>query len=150
MSLEALKAISVKEIEQLKAEIAKAEKRTSGEIRVFIEDHSEDSPLDRAAYLFGKLGMHKTTLRNGVLIYFAYLDHKFSIIGDYGIHEKVGDDFWDAIKLKMVAHFKEGRILAGLLEGVHDSGEALSKHFPFEKGDRNELSDDIIFGKGKS
>jgi uncharacterized membrane protein len=148
VSLEALKAISEKEIGLLKAEIAKAEKRTSGEIRVFIEDHSEDSPLDRAAFLFGKLGMHKTTLRNGVLIYLAFLDHKFSIIGDYGIHEKVGDDFWDAIKMKMVSNFKEGKLLDGLLEAVHGAGEALSKHFPYESDDRNELSDDIIFGKG--
>jgi uncharacterized membrane protein len=147
--VEALKVISQPEITELKAAVAKAEKRTSGEIRVFIEDSSEDGPLDRAAYLFAQLGMHKTDQRNGVLIYVAFSDRKFSIIGDKGIHEKVGDIFWDQIKVNMATHFREGKILKGLLVAVEESGEALSKHFPYQGSDRNELSDEIMFGDQK-
>jgi uncharacterized membrane protein len=145
--MEALKAITKQEIAELKAAVAKAEKLTSGEIRVFIEDHSEDGPLDRAAFLFAHLGMHKTDLRNGVLIYVAFIDRKFAIIGDKGIHEKVGDTFWDQIKLNMASNFREGRILNGLLVAVEESGNALSKFFPYQGGDRNELSDDVVFGQ---
>lgn len=145
--MEAYNAISPEEREILKLAIGKAEKRTSGEIRLFIEDSSEDGPLDRAAYLFKQLDMHKTELKNGVLIYVAYVDRKFSIIGDSGIHAKVGDQFWDEIKLKMLNHFKEGRIVEGLKEAILNSGEALATHFPYSKGDSNELSDDIIFGE---
>jgi uncharacterized membrane protein len=149
MTMEALKAITKQEIAELKAAVAKAEKLTSGEIRVFIEDHSEDGPLDRAAFLFTHLAMHKTDLRNGVLIYVAFIDRKFAIIGDKGIHEKVGDGFWDHIKVNMATHFREGKILKGLLVAVEESGEALSKYFPYQGTDRNELSDEIMFGDQK-
>ena len=145
--MDTLKAITPGEIADMKTAIGNAERRTSGEIRVFIEDHSADDPLDRAAYLFQKIGIGKTGLRNGVLIYVALKDHKFSIIGDKGIHEKVGPGFWDAIKEKMTAHFKAGRIYDGIIAAVNDAGEALAGHFPYSSGDKNELSDDIIFGE---
>lgn len=148
--MENLKSITPGEIAELKDAIDKAEKRTSGEIRLFIEDHSEDGPLDRAAFLFDKLGMSKTDLHNGVLIYVALKDRKFSIIGDHGIHAKVGATFWDHIKEKMTDHFKAGRIYEGLKLAIHDSGEALANHFPYTSGDRNELSNDVIFGNPQS
>ena len=51
--------------------------------------------LDRAAWVFKKLGMHKTAERNGVLFYLAVDDRKFAIIGDAGINAKVPAGFWD-------------------------------------------------------
>jgi len=147
--VETLKSVTPGELAELKTTISEAEKRTSGEIRVFIEDHSEDGPLDRAAYIFEKIGMKKTSLNNGVLIYVALKDRKFSIIGDSGIHAKVGSAFWDAIKEKMTGHFKEGRIFEGLKTAVRDSGEALATYFPYTSGDRDELSNDVIYGEPK-
>ena len=147
--METLKAITPGELSELKAAIGKAERRTSGEVRVFMEDHSEDGPLDRAAFLFNKLGMDKTELHNGVLIYVALRDRKFSIIGDSEIHKKVGSDFWDGISNKMMSNFKQGHIFEGLMIAIHEAGEALATHFPFTSGDKNELSDDIIFGEPK-
>jgi uncharacterized membrane protein len=148
--VDTISAITPGELAELKIAIGAAEKRTSGEIRVFIEDHSRDEPLDRAAFLFEKLGMSKTDLHNGVLIYVALKDHKFSIIGDHGIHAKVGPTFWDHIKEKMTGHFKAGRIFEGLKIAVYDSGEALANHFPYASDDRNELSNDVIFGNPES
>ena len=145
--METLKAITPGQLADLKTAIGKAEKRTSGEIRVFMEDRSEDGPLDRAAYLFEKIGMSKTELHNGVLIYVALKDRKFSIIGDAGIHAKVGADFWDSIKEKMTVQFKSGNIYEGLMIGIYESGEALAVHFPYSEGDRDELSNDIMFGE---
>ncbi|KOF04569.1 hypothetical protein AWW67_03815 [Roseivirga seohaensis] len=133
---------------RIKAAIQEAELNTSGEVRVHLENHCKtENVLDRASQMFSKLQMHKTDARNGVLIYMAVKDHRFAIIGDAGINQKVGDDFWDTTKDKMLAHFKNGNLTTGLVEGILCAGEKLKEHFPYQKDDKNELSDDISFGK---
>lgn len=129
--------------------IKEAELNTSGEIRVHIEDKCKVDVLDRAAYLFKKLGMQKTELRNGVLIYLAYGDRKFAVLGDVGINQKVTENFWDDISQKMKGLFQEERFAVGLSTGIIMAGEALKEHFPYQKDDINELSNDISFGKNK-
>ncbi len=127
--------------------IKEAELNTSGEIRVHIESHCKGNVLDRAAYIFKKLKMHKTAQRNGVLFYLAYNDRKFAILGDAGINSKVPDDFWDTIKENMTEKFKEGKFAEGLSEGIKESGMQLKTHFPYQSDDVNELSDEISFGE---
>ena len=144
--MEALKVFTDEQRALIKDAIGKAEMRTSGEICVFIEDHSEDGPLNRAVFIFSQLEMNKTALRNGVLIYIAVVDRKFAIIGDAGINERVGPAFWDEIKSNMTGLFKEGKFTEGIVGAVAASGEALAKYFPHERSDNNELSDEIVFG----
>lgn len=127
--------------------IRTAELNTSGEIRVHVEKHCKGDVLDRAAYIFGKLKMHKTELRNGVLFYLAVEDHKFAILGDAGINQKVSDDFWEDIKDVMAVDFGEGKFDDGLSKGIVMAGDQLKKHFPYQVGDVNELSDEISFGE---
>lgn len=122
-----------------------AEKNTSGEIRICIEKNCNEEVLDRAANYFHKLDMHKTRLRNGVLIYLATVDRKFAIIGDAGINKVVTDDFWDTTKEAMVEQFKYGKLVEGIAIGITMAGQQLKKHFPHQVGDRNELPDDIAF-----
>jgi len=129
---------------QIDAAIKAAEKATSGEIRLYVEDGCKEDVLDHAAFLFGKLNMHRTEQRNGVLFYLAMQDRKFAILGDAGINAKVGDSFWKEIKQRMSEHFKQGRFAEGLVEGITMAGNALAAHFPYRQGDVNELSDDII------
>lgn len=132
---------------EIEAAITEAESHTSGEIRLFVEDHcKDDNVLDRAAFLFGELEMQKTDLRNGVLFYMAVKDHRFAIIGDGGINAKVPEDFWEHIKEKMVLNFKQGEIPVGLAKGIRMAGKALSKHFPIQDDDENELSNEVIIG----
>lgn len=126
--------------------IKTAENLTSGEIRVHIESHCKEELLDRTSFLFSKMDMHKTELRNGVLIYLAVKDRKFSIIGDAGINAKVEDDFWDKITATTIQHFKEGDYCNGLCATIKECGEKLVAHFPVADDDINELSDDISFG----
>lgn len=127
--------------------IHEAELLTSGEIRVFIDDHCKDADvLKRAATVFEKLHMHETALRNGVLIYLSVQDRKFAIIGDSGIHEKVKDDFWNATKELMVSYFKKDQVAEGLIAGIAKAGKALGVYFPRQLNDSNELSNDIVFG----
>jgi len=127
--------------------IAEAEHMTSGEIRVHLENTLKGDVLDRAAFLFKQLGMNKTKLRNGVLVYLAVRSKKFAILGDNGIHKVVPENFWDRIKHKMLEDFKENRFAEGLIHAISSSGEQLKKHFPYLENDKNELSDEISFGK---
>lgn len=123
-----------------------AETNTSGEIRVHIEKHCKPEVLDRAAYVFEKLEMHKTELRNGVLFYLAVEDKKFAILGDVGINSKVPADFWEKIKEEMAEKFKNGQFTEGLTRGISEAGKQLKHHFPYQTDDVNELSNDISFG----
>ena len=132
---------------QIANAIRAAELNTSGEIRIHIEKFCKGDVLDQAAYVFGKLEMHKTKLRNGVLFYLAIEDHKFAILGDAGINEKVSDDFWDKTKEMVLSKFKEGKLTEGLTSGILMAGEQLKKYFPYMEDDENELSNDISYGK---
>ena len=126
--------------------IRDAELNTSGDIRGHVEGKCKGEVLDRAAYLFGKLDMHKTALRNGVLFYLALDDHKFAIIGDAGINAVTGEDFWDVIRDRVMEEFRELRVVEGLEQGIRMAGEQLKEHFPYQKGDVNELPDEVSFG----
>ena len=136
------------EQENIVEAIKAAENKTSGEIRVHLENKCKGgSPLDRAANLFAKLDMHKTELRNGVLIYLATDDRQFCILGDAGINDKVAEDFWEDITESTIALFKEGAFAQGLVHAITQSGEKLKADFPVAVDDINELSDEISFGK---
>ncbi|MCK6695011.1 MAG: TPM domain-containing protein [Thermoanaerobaculia bacterium] len=128
--------------------IAAAEQRTSGEIRLFVEDFCDrDHPVDRAAELFQLFGMFNTKQRNAVLIYVAEKSHVFAIWGDAGIHERVGFRFWDAEKQLLRAHLQAGKACDGVCEVVAQIGEQLQQYFPADPHDNeNELPDEIIYG----
>jgi len=126
--------------------IQKAEAQTSGEIRVHIESKCKGDVLDRAAWLFKKLGMQATRERNGVLVYLSISDHKFAIIGDSGINKAVPAGFWNEIRELMILHFTKGEFATGLIKGIEMTGEHLKKYFPSEANDENELSDEISYG----
>jgi uncharacterized membrane protein len=138
---------SEKEKKRITDAIEMAEKETSGEIQVHLENHCKGEVLDKAADVFKLLKMHKTELRNGVLIYLAVKDHKFAILGDAGINRVVPDHFWDDIKEEMVKHFKEHQFTEGLCKGIEMVAQQLKTHFPYDPhGDDNELPDEISFG----
>ncbi len=125
--------------------ISEAEKATSGEIRIAVEKKCSGDPFERATTYFSKLGMDKTAKHNGVLIYLAYDDHKYAIIGDSGINKVVPPDFWETTKIAMKAHFLSGNIVQGIIAGIVLAGEKLALYFPFEGDDINELPNHIIF-----
>lgn len=122
-----------------------AEKNTSGEIRIHLEQVCKGDPYMRAAYVFSKLGMFNTKERNGVLIYMALKSHKFAIIGDSGINERVGAGFWNEVKDGMAADFRSGDFTGGMSRAVISVGEKLQAYFPYRKDDVNELSDEISY-----
>lgn len=146
MSKLATTFFSNEEKQQIKQAIFEAEKSSSGEIRVHIENKCHKDVLDCASQAFAQLKMHKTDLRNGVLFYLAIQSKKFAIIGDVGINQKVPDNFWDEIKEEMLEAFKSNDFVGGLSNGIIKAGLQLKEHFPHQKNDINELSDEISFG----
>ena len=130
--------------------IQEAEKNTSGEIRVHIESKCAGDVMDRAAYLFEKLKMHETKLRNAVLFYLALDDKKFAILGDAGINQVTAENFWDNIKDAMLKEFTGTNFTSGLSIGITMAGEQLKEHFPYQRDDINELPDEISFGDKSS
>ncbi len=126
--------------------IGKAEKNTSGEIRVHIEKETSMAAIDRAMEVFRSLNMENTSERNGVIIYVAVKSHQFAIYGDKGINEKVGDDFWNCTKDAMQNHFQHGDFKQGLIDGILNAGEQLKKHFPYVDNDLDELTNEISKG----
>ena len=147
MATSAKNFFTKEERQQIVAAIKEAELNTSGEIRVHIENNCPGDVLDRATYWFGKMGIHKTELRNGVLFYLAVKSRKFAIIGDEGINKAVPDDFWEKIKTSMALRFQQRDFARGLVNGILEAGRALKKYFPYQSDDVNELSDEISFGK---
>lgn len=140
------KFLSADEEKQIIEAIRKAEKNTSGEIRIHIEKTSNLDVYERALEVFHLLKMDNTKLQNGVLIYVAVEDRNFVIFGDEGINSVVPSDFWDTTKDIMQSHFKKGDFKQGLIEGVLKAGTQLEKFFPWETGDKNELPDEISKG----
>lgn len=125
--------------------ILNAELNTSGEIRVHVQKKCKGDIMDCALAIFKKLGMDKTKERNGVLFYLAIENHSFAIIGDEGIDAVVPDGFWESTKQLMINHFRENNFSQGLVEGIEKAGLQLKKHFPYKKGDVNELADEITY-----
>lgn len=136
------------EINALSETISLAEKGTSGEIRLYMEGRcSYVDPQIRAQEIFVQLGMHRTHFRNGLLIYIAYRDHDFALIGDKGIYEVADPGFWAAQARALGKSFHHKQYLAGIRDCVMACGDLLRRHFPGHEDDKNELPDEIVFRK---
>ena len=131
------------EKDQIVRAIQKAEHKTSGEIRVYLERKAKGDVIAHAKKVFEKLKMTQTKHRNGILVYFSLHSHDFAILGDQGIHEKVGNNFWEDIASKMQGLFSKDDFSGGLEVGISEVGERLKKYFPRESGDINELSNEV-------
>jgi uncharacterized membrane protein len=129
--------------------IRRAEATTSAELRVHLERRVHRLPgqradaLRRAHKVFAHLGMHLTAEHHGVLIYLALEDRKLAIVGDAGIHQRVGDQYWEHVRDLMIARLREGRPLDAVLTGIAEVAGVLAQHFPHRPDDRNELSDHV-------
>lgn len=137
---------SKEEEKQIVAAIKTAELKTSGEVRVHLDDEEIEDIKERAVFVFDSLGMKKTKDRNGILLYINPKTKKFLVIGDEGIHEKVGQDFWEKISVAMKSSFSIKAYAPGVINAINDIGSELLQHFPYDKQtDENELDDEISY-----
>lgn len=136
--------LSDKDKNEIAAAIALAEEHTFGEIRVFLERYCKADPVERATEVFFDMGMNETALQSGVLIYIAYADQQFAILGDRAINEKVPANFWSDVKDQMALEFSKGNFLIGITNAVFLCGNHLKKHFPTDGSNPNELSNEVF------
>ncbi len=146
-SLEMINFFTKEDEQRIIAAIKEAERQTSGEIRVHLERNYEGSITGAASRTFHKLKMDRTELHNGVLIFIVPSKHEFAIYGDQGINQKVPPHFWEDVRDVMQQNFRQGKFAEGVCLGIQLAGEKLREHFPWEKGDKNELSDEISYGR---
>jgi uncharacterized membrane protein len=139
--------LSETEEQEIVAAIVIAEKNTSGEIRVHVEENSTKPSMERAKEVFHILKMDVTELKNGVLFYICTATKSFAILGDKGIDDLVAPNFWNSTKDIVIEKFKEGQYKDGLIKGILEAGEQLKKYFPYNReGDMDELSNEISRG----
>jgi uncharacterized membrane protein len=140
---------SAEENRQIVDAIRQAERQTSGEIRIFVESKNPFvDPLDRAKEIFFKLKMQLTDHRNGVLLYLAMDHHELALFADQGIYEKAGAEYWNSEVKQMITGFTSDNIGDSIERCILHIGQTLKEKFPYEAAtDKNELPDDIVFGK---
>lgn len=133
--------------DRVKAAIASAERQTSGEIRVSVSRFFYGSVRRAAERAFERMKMRATRDRNGILFFVVPSRRRFVVLGDEGIHRRVGQDFWDKLVAVMAGDFREGMFNEGLIRGIEECGRLLAAHFPYQgERDVNELPDDVDFG----
>jgi uncharacterized membrane protein len=141
------KLLEIIDDDRVKAAIVAAEKQTSGEIRVSVSRYFWGSVRRAAEKAFRRMGMQATRDRNGILFYVVPSRRRFVVLGDEGIHQKVGQEFWDKLVAAMGGYFREGKFNEGLVSGIEECGGLLAAHFPYQGArDVNELPDDIDHG----
>ena len=123
--------------------VAEAEAHTSAEVRVHLDHSCEGDALQQAIKVFERLGMHRTAARNGVLVYISVTDRKLAVIGDKGIHERVGEAYWQGLVAAVRERLRQQQSRDGLVFALAEVGRELSRHFPRRPGDKDELSDEV-------
>ena len=133
------------EQQRIVAAISEAESLTSGEIRLHLENFCPGNEVHVASRIFTSLDMHKTRDRNGVLIYIATVSHKIAIVGDKGIHEKLGSAYWEKMVEGLIQQFKARHKADGLVACIKDLGAQLGRYFPRSHDDEDELTNEISY-----
>jgi uncharacterized membrane protein len=135
--------LSEDDLEAVARAVAQAEGHTSAEIRVHLDHLCRGDALQRAIKVFERLGMHKAGGRNAVLVYISVTDRKLAVIGDRGIHERVGEDYWQGLVAGVLLRMRQQGPRDGLIHAVAEIGTALGHHFPRRPDDKNKLSDEV-------
>ncbi|WP_373820389.1 TPM domain-containing protein [Glaesserella sp.] len=132
--------------QKIEEAISHLETKTSAEVRVVVERKAKNvtSAIERAKALFEELDMYQTAERNGVLLYLAFKPHYIAVIGDEGIHQKVGAEFWQSIYDSMKTKCQQGEYTQAICDGIEQVEVVLAQHFPLSPNDSNELSNEVI------
>ncbi len=131
-------------IDRVAEAVVAAESKTTAEVKVIVLRHCWTDIRNKAQTLFAKQDLHKTKDRNAVMILLVLANREFLVYGDKGIHERVEEGFWLAVRDAMQEQFRAGRLLEGLCAGIARVGEQLAEYFPRAEDDVNELSDEVI------
>lgn len=137
--------LSDDDLEAVARAVAEAEGHTSAEVRVHLDHSCDGDALQQAIKVFKRLGMHKTAARSGVLVYVSVTDRKLAVIGDRGIHERLGEAYWRGLVAAVRERMRQ-QSRDGLIHAIAEVGRELGRHFPRRPGDNKELSDQVSLG----
>ncbi len=137
------------DLKKISAACQQAEQDTAGEVRISIFSKRprkwRELTLEQFTLAeFQHLGMEKTRDRTGILLLIILVEHKFQILADVGIHQKVEQDTWDTIADNLSNYFKKGEYLTGIVNSIQQMAAILSRHFPRRSDDTDELSDEVV------
>jgi uncharacterized membrane protein len=139
--------LKVVDAERVQKAIRQAEEKTSGQIRVSVSTLHWGDPRRAAEKAFERLGMRATRRRNGILFFIVPARRRFVVLGDEGIHARVGQAFWHDVVAAVGERFRKGDFTDGIVHGIETVGKELAAHFPPDAEGRNELPDDVDFGR---
>jgi len=97
---------------------------------------------ERALRAFHEHGLHRTEQGTGVLVFASLFERRAVVLGDHGIHARMGDAEWQRALDALVAGMRGGDPAAGFRDAIALCGEKLAEHFPRGGGGPgNELGD---------
>lgn len=105
----------------------------------------DEAARARAMRAFHEHGLHRTTEGTGVLVFASLFEHEAVILGDHGIHAKMGQE-WDHAVAALLAGMRAGDPGKGFVDAIALCGARLAEHFPRDPAERrapNELEDAI-------
>jgi putative membrane protein len=113
--------------------------------RMFVlEERASEVVEEQAFQEFHRLDLHKTEKSTGVLIFVSLFEKRVLVLGDEGIDAKVGEEHWSLLRDLVLTSIKRGSLTDGIAEAVRRCGDELSKYFPWQEGDRNEVPDRFV------
>lgn len=131
--------------QQIEQAISHLEQQTSAELRVVVERKAKKpDAIGRAEQLFTELKMAETAQRNGVLLYLSFKPQLIAVVGDEGIHQKVGDEFWQSVYAVMKNRCQQGEFTLAICEGIAQVEQQLARYFPLQSNDENELDNKVV------
>jgi uncharacterized membrane protein len=142
--------ISPEEQNRLLDKIARNEKRSCGEVRIHVTGRRVKDPLEEARRTVTSLGRTATNRRNGVLVFLSLPSRSFAIVGDEEMDRITPADYWEGLRDTLAENFAAGEYCEGLLDILDRVEAVLTEHFPYEKGDVDELPDDISYEPARS
>ena len=112
--------------------------------RFLAKNASPERVRERAMRMFIERGVHNTRDQSGLLLMLSEVEQQVVILGDAGIHEKIGDSGWEGYVSRIVGGFKGGQAASAIVEVLQELGGTLATHFPPRDDDTNELSNEVV------
>lgn len=105
---------------------------------------AEQAVRGAAFRMFAEHGVHHTRGRTGIMLLISELERRAVLLGDSGIHAKVGEEGWPRHVELLVSRIREGRTADGIIEVLGALETALAQELPVAADDTNELSNRVI------
>ncbi len=110
----------------------------------FVTDKEKREEVERsAAEAFHRFRVRKTAAGTGILLYVSLYERMVRVLGDDAISEKLNQKDWDTVRDLVITGLRSNRGAEGLSQAILKCGELLSRYFPLQPGDVNEIRNEL-------